>query len=404
MSPSVPSAPPPKRARKSRETYKPPRDRKELMKAIGAGFAVVVLSLGAVLFLGRDHLGSNSTTPVTTVTTIPAGGSTTPTSATPGTTPPLQHLDHPARGTDTLSGVRNAFEAARTFPLDPFQVRALDALDEGRSVLVAAPTGSGKTVVAEYAVALALDEGAKAFYTTPLKALSNQKYGDLSREHGSAKVGLLTGDNAINGDAPAVVMTTEVLRNMVYARSAALDGLRWVVLDEVHYLQNPYRGAVWEEVIIHLPRDVGLVCLSATVSNAEEFADWLRTVRGDTTVVIEERRPVDLTNLYLVGEKGNDTLHLLPTFVADDHGEPRPNPEAARAGVASGLPDAPTTWNGSRPSRCCRRSRSSSAGPDATRRSGSASPRACASPTPQSESRSAESPMPTPILAAINPN
>ncbi len=229
-----------------------------------------------------------------------------------------------------MTGVRRAFETARTFPLDPFQVRALDALDEGRSVLVAAPTGAGKTVVAEYAVALALDVGAKAFYTTPLKALSNQKYADLAREHGSAKVGLLTGDNAVNGNAPAVVMTTEVLRNMVYARSPALDGLRWVVLDEVHYLQNPYRGAVWEEVIIHLPRQVGLVCLSATVSNAEEFADWLRTVRGDTTVVIEERRPVDLTNLYLVGEKGNDTLHLLPTFVADDHGEPRPNPEAAR--------------------------------------------------------------------------
>ncbi|MGZ8764316.1 MAG: DEAD/DEAH box helicase [Acidimicrobiia bacterium] len=225
---------------------------------------------------------------------------------------------------------RRPFEAARTFPLDPFQVRALDALDEGRSVLVAAPTGSGKTVVAEYAVALALGAGAKAFYTTPLKALSNQKYADLSREHGAANVGLLTGDNAVNGDAPAVVMTTEVLRNMVYARSPTLHGLRWVVLDEVHYLQNPYRGAVWEEVIIHLPRHVGLVCLSATVSNAEEFADWLRTVRGDTTVVIEERRPVDLTNLYLIGERGNDTLHLLPTFVADDHGEPRPNPEAAR--------------------------------------------------------------------------
>ncbi len=147
---------------------------------------------------------------------------------------------------------------------------------------MAAPTGSGKTVVAEYAVARALAEGGKAFYTTPLKALSNQKYGELVRRHGAEQVGLLTGDNAINGDARVVVMTTEVLRNMIYAGSASLDGLRYVVLDEVHYLQNAYRGPVWEEVIIHSPPQVDLVCLSATVSNAEELADWIRTVRGET--------------------------------------------------------------------------------------------------------------------------
>src|SRR5439155_17912959 len=145
---------------------------------------------------------------------------------------------------------RTDFLRGYEFELDPFQVRALDALDAGRSVLVAAPTGSGKTVVAEYAVAKALDEGGKAFYTTPIKALSNQKFGDLARRHGPARVGLLTGDNSINGDAPVVVMTTEVLRNMIYAGSAALDGLRYVVLDEVHYLQDAYRGPVWEEVII----------------------------------------------------------------------------------------------------------------------------------------------------------
>src|SRR5207253_3942542 len=144
----------------------------------------------------------------------------------------------------------------------------------GRSVLVAAPTGSGKTVVAEYAVAKALAEGGKAFYTTPLKALSNQKYGDLVRRYGAERVGLLTGDNAINGDAPVVVMTTEVLRNMIYANSPALRGLRYVVLDEVHYIHDAYRGPVWEEVIIHLPRSVRLVCLSATVSNAEQIVDW----------------------------------------------------------------------------------------------------------------------------------
>ena len=149
--------------------------------------------------------------------------------------------------------IRAAFAAQRPFPLDDFQLRALDALDAGRSVLVAAPTGSGKTLVAEYAISRAIATGGKTFYTTPLKALSNQKFGDFVRAYGAARVGLLTGDNAINGDAPIVVMTTEVLRNMIYARSRTLDGLRYVVLDEVHYLQDRTRGAVWEEVIIHLP-------------------------------------------------------------------------------------------------------------------------------------------------------
>ncbi len=225
--------------------------------------------------------------------------------------------------------IRAAFAAARPFPLDEFQVRALDALDAGRSVLVAAPTGSGKTLVAEYAIARALDAGDKVFYTTPLKALSNQKYGDFVRARGAARVGLLTGDNAINGDAPVVVMTTEVLRNMIYARSPTLVGLRYVVLDEVHYLQDPSRGAVWEEVIIHLPAEIDLVALSATVSNAEEVAAWMQTVRGATETVIEERRPVDLRHLYLVGDRGAEQLHLLPTFV-DAGGEQHPNPVAAR--------------------------------------------------------------------------
>jgi ATP-dependent RNA helicase HelY len=227
--------------------------------------------------------------------------------------------------------MRTSFEAGRGFPLDRFQTLALDALDAGQSVLVAAPTGSGKTLVAEYAVAKARAEGGKVFYTTPLKALSNQKYGDLVREHGSDNVGLLTGDNSVNGDAPIVVMTTEVLRNMIYAASPALDGLQYVVLDEVHYLQDRYRGPVWEEVIVHLPPEVTLVCLSATVSNAEEVAAWIETVRGSTAAIIEEHRPVTLEHRYLVGERGSDVLHLLPTFVASgtDH-ELRPNPEAAR--------------------------------------------------------------------------
>src|SRR5438132_8409942 len=178
-------------------------------------------------------------------------------------------------GVHRLTGVTAppAFAERYAFPLDAFQLRAIEALHEGRSVLVAAPTGSGKTVVAEFAVERAIAAGRKCFYTTPLKALSNQKFGDLVASYGPHRVGLLTGDNTINGEAPIVVMTTEVLRNMLYERSDTLDGLQWVVMDEVHYLQDPYRGAVWEEVLIHLPPSVSVVCLSATISNAEEFGE-----------------------------------------------------------------------------------------------------------------------------------
>ncbi|MBM3672921.1 MAG: DEAD/DEAH box helicase [Actinobacteria bacterium] len=224
---------------------------------------------------------------------------------------------------------RAEFESARGFALDDFQRDALDALDAGRSVLVAAPTGSGKTLVAEYAIERALALGGKIFYTTPLKALSNQKFGDFRRAYGDERVGLLTGDTSVNGDAPIVVMTTEVLRNMIYAASGTLSGLRYVVLDEVHYLQDRYRGAVWEEVIIHLDPEVDLVCLSATVSNAEELAAWIETVRGATTAVIEERRPVVLHHRYLLGERGMDGLHLLPTFAGDDE-ERAPNPDVIK--------------------------------------------------------------------------
>jgi len=196
----------------------------------------------------------------------------------------------------------DAFAKGFDFPFDSFQVQACQAVAEGAGVLLAAPTGAGKTIVGEFAVHLALATGRKAFYTTPIKALSNQKYADLVRRHGTDQVGLLTGDSSINGEAPVVVMTTEVLRNMMYAGSGTLRGLGFVVMDEVHYLADRFRGAVWEEVIIHLPEDVQVVSLSATVSNAEEFGAWLGEVRGDTTVIVEEHRPVPLWQHMMVGQ------------------------------------------------------------------------------------------------------
>lgn len=187
------------------------------------------------------------------------------------------------------------------FELDDFQREACKSLQAGRGVLVAAPTGAGKTIVGEFAIYLALQRGLKAFYTTPIKALSNQKYSELTEKYGLHNVGLLTGDTSINGDAPVVVMTTEVLRNMLYADSDSLDDLGYVVMDEVHYLADRFRGAVWEEVIIHLPSEVQVASLSATVSNAEEFGAWLDTVRGHTDIIVSEHRPVPLWQHVMVG-------------------------------------------------------------------------------------------------------
>ena len=204
------------------------------------------------------------------------------------------------------------FAAGYPFPLDDFQVEGCKAVEDGEGVLVAAPTGAGKTVVGEFAVHLALETDRKCFYTTPIKALSNQKYHDLVERYGADRVGLLTGDTTVNGEAPVVVMTTEVLRNMLYARSRTLVGLGFVVMDEVHYLADRARGAVWEEVIIHLPESVSVISLSATVSNAEEFGEWLETVRGSTRTIVAERRPVPLFQHVMAGRR------LLDLFASSD--------------------------------------------------------------------------------------
>lgn len=232
------------------------------------------------------------------------------------------------------AALRERFLRRLRFEPDAYQIEAFDAVDEGRSVLVSAPTGSGKTLVAAYAVDRALATGGKAFYTTPLKALSNQKFGELAAEHGSERVGLLTGDTAVRPDAPVVVMTTEVLRNMLLAGSELLSGLQTVVLDEVHYLQDPYRGGVWEEVLVLCAPSVSFVCLSATVANAHELGEWLASVRGPTSVVVERRRPVVLRHHLAVHRRTGDpaaggsaqpTTELLPLLT-----EGRPGGEALR--------------------------------------------------------------------------
>ena len=337
-----------------------------------------------------------------------------------------------------------SFRALYDFEFDDFQVQACTALNEGNGVLVAAPTGSGKTVVGEFAVHLALERGLKCFYTTPIKALSNQKYADLVRRYDSRTVGLLTGDNSVNGEAPIVVMTTEVLRNMLYAGSATLKGLGYVVLDEVHYLADRSRGAVWEEVIIHLPESVRVVALSATVSNAEEFGDWLDDLRGGVTVIVDEHRPVPLWQHMMAGNRLYDLFtdpagtRVNPELMRMEQrhrgaqqqvpvtgrsrparggrrGHPGGRSGRGRAGHAggrskyadgyagrsgggpspgpgrAGRPTGPRSSPGSTRPGCCRPSNSSSAGRAATRRSSSAWPPGCGSPSLTRPSRSPSS-------------
>jgi ATP-dependent RNA helicase HelY len=195
------------------------------------------------------------------------------------------------------------FSEGFDFPLDEFQIQSLHCVEDGKGLLVAAPTGAGKTVVGEFAAFLAIEQGKKCFYTTPIKALSNQKFAEFVTRFGEDNVGLLTGDTNINSEAPILVMTTEVLRNMLYAGSSTLTNLQSVVMDEVHYLADKFRGAVWEEVLIHLMESVQVISLSATVSNAEEFGEWLGTVRGGTDVIVSEIRPIPLYQHVLIGNR-----------------------------------------------------------------------------------------------------
>ena len=230
----------------------------------------------------------------------------------------LTLMNRPDRNTTALVDARY-----ETFTLDPYQREAVDAVRQRTNVVVAAPTGAGKTLVAEHAVSEALGSGGRAFYTTPIKALSNQKFRDFSAIWGEERVGILTGDNSVRPEASVVVMTTEVLRNMlIEGRAGTTDGLSWVILDEAHYLSDPYRGAVWEEVLIHSPEGVNFVCLSATISNADQFGQWVKRLRGGAKVVTSGNRPVPMKALHMVYDKSRSQLVAFPP--TDKKGKPHP--------------------------------------------------------------------------------
>jgi len=230
----------------------------------------------------------------------------------------------------TVDSLVDEFEATLPFQLDGFQREAIEKLDQGTGgVLVSAPTSSGKTIVAEYAIFRALKEGAKVIYTTPLKALSNQKYHDFLRVHGGASVGLVTGENTINDDAPIVVMTTEILRNLIYEDPARLDLVQYVVLDEVHYIDDFPRGSVWEEIVIQAPRSIKLVGLSATIGNYREIADWMAENRGGMETVFHDVRPVELKMWLAINNR------FLPLFKGDGGIDQRTWSKAAQEEEAS---------------------------------------------------------------------
>ncbi|MFQ5846181.1 MAG: DEAD/DEAH box helicase [Candidatus Methylomirabilales bacterium] len=194
-----------------------------------------------------------------------------------------------------------SFRLRYPFPLDPFQGEAIRYILEGDSVIVSAPTGAGKTLIAEFAIYKALATGTRLAYTTPLKALSNQKFADFCKQYGEEFVGILTGDVKVNPGAPLVVMTTEILRNKLYTRS--LDEIAYVVLDECHYMGDEGRGTVWEEIIINCPREIQLIALSATVGNIDEIAEWVTEVHGPIRTVVHQWRPVPL-HYHLCGPEG----------------------------------------------------------------------------------------------------
>jgi ATP-dependent RNA helicase HelY len=241
----------------------------------------------------------------------------------------------------TTTDEESDFVTRLPFPPDDFQRDAFAAIDADHSVLVSAPTGSGKTLVAAYAIHRALGAGGKAFYTTPLKALSNQKYGELVATYGKDHVGLLTGDTAVRPDAPMVVMTTEVLRNMLLAGSDLLSGLHTVVLDEVHFIQDPYRGGVWEEVLVLCPPEVRFVCLSATVNNANELGSWLRSVRGTTDVIVERHRPIVLRHHFAAHRREDNQTLLLPLLV---NGKPGNEGMRIDQAIRRSLQGRPPQW------------------------------------------------------------
>lgn len=205
------------------------------------------------------------------------------------------------------------------FELDDFQKEACEVIDNGESVVVCAPTGAGKTVIAQHAIHRALEQGCRIFYTTPLKALSNQKFYDFGEKYGYDKVGLLTGDTSINRGAQVVIMTTEVFRNMLYGTNfgAVADNLkdvRYVVLDEVHYMNDEQRGTVWEESIIYCPTNIQIIALSATVANCDELTNWINTVHSRTKLVNTDFRPVPLRFYYF---DSSQPFKLLPLLTSE---------------------------------------------------------------------------------------